>query len=278
MSSAPHYEKNAPRRCSACCAVILLSLLFHCGRGIYISDNAASAALIRETIQQYRNPNWETRQKVVSDLVKQSEGSENKLLEIAIIVSSEDPHPGVRIEAIKGLSSIKTDRTVARLNTMALTDDSPNVRWQALKALASFRAPGSIETFAQSYTSDDWLIREASIEGMMKLGELAPRERIVAYAEKGMKDPSESVQIAAMRHLTVKDETLFPIIREIFNKEKKSNHPLLQASLIALKGYTLDAQTREDVISLLAHRNLQIRLQALRVLKEETLIKARIRK
>ncbi|MBN1531558.1 MAG: HEAT repeat domain-containing protein [Spirochaetes bacterium] len=275
----PWHGAAVPCRRSFYCALMLLvPLLVHCGHGMYITDEAAIAALIKDRILQYQNSDWETRQHAVSDLAAQGERSDNKLLEIALIVSSEDQHPGVRIEALKGLAAMKTEKTLERLSDIALSDDSPNVRWQALKALAPLRNPSVIDVFTRCYDSDDWLIREASIEGLMTLGDQAPRDTILTYAEKGLKDPNESVKITTMKCLTVKDDALYPMIKEIFNREKKSSHPLLNASLIALKGYVLDAQTREDVIDLLAHRNLEIRLQALRVLKEDWAMKARTRK
>ncbi len=251
-------------------ALIILALpwFIQCGASIVTRDSY-DLSVLKKSVINYQSPSWETRLEAVQELVNSGTGEGNKLLEMTYLVSSSDSHPAVRLEAIKGLASIKSTKSVGRLREMALGDDSPNIRWQSIKTLTVLKDPASLDVFMRCYDSDDWLTREASIEGIMKFSGIAPHDTVISYAEKGLKDPNESVRMATLRNLAVKDESLYPTIREIFRNVKKTSHPMLNAALMAMKGFSLDRQTREEMIDLLGHRNLQIRILALRVLKQE---------
>ena len=95
-----------------------------------------------------------------------------------------------------------------------------------------------------------------------------------------MQEESQNDQIkyftnlCKINHLRVTPQRIeiYKEIIKIFNKEIKKRSKLFKASLNALKGYTLDKQTREKIISLLSDINKEIRIIALRVLKEEQTI------
>ena len=87
-------------------------------------------------------------------------------------------------------------------------------------------------------------------------------------------DTNISVRIALLNNLKVKSLDIYVSIINKFeiSSMKKINTSLLRATLKALKGYRLDLRTREKVIELLGHRDKNIRILALRVLKQEKLI------
>lgn len=260
------------RRAITACLFLSISTL-NCSNNLVIDSRGISVSSIKNSIEKYQSPDWEQRLIAVKDLKNNIKGPNDQLVEMALIISSRDTHPSVRIESLNGLENLATKKSIDRMNEMALSDESLNVRWQALRSLVKIRDESSYSVFMQSFSSDDWLIREAAIQGILLYSSVAGSESLAQYSEKGLKDINECVKIATLRNLQVKEEMLYPLVLDIFKKHKKSSHPLLNASLVALKGYMLDKETRDDVIDLLGHKNREIRILAFRVLKQEITLK-----
>lgn len=267
-----HILSHSWKGCILFFAFMILASI-HCSRNIVITNKGIIVSTVRASIRKYDSPNWEIRRNAIRDLAKNISASDDGLIEMALLVSSKDVHPAVRIESLKGMAALKSKNTFGRISEIALLDDNNNVRWYAIKTLALFNEKSSFDVFSKSYASDDWLLREASIEGLMDMDIMMEKEKVIPYAVKGMNDPSENVKIATLINVRIRDEKLFTLIKEIFKKKKNTSHPLLRASLTAMNGYMLDSKTRGDVIDLLSHDNKEIRLLAFKVLKQESLMK-----
>jgi HEAT repeat protein len=271
------FPREKPILSTTVMTVVLASLFLGCSSNILIPNTGNPTPSMKEMITKYQSQNWEIRQTAVKELRDHIKKSDSELLELAFIIASRDGHSSIRIEAIKGLEIMKTKKTIDRINELAVEDGNLNVRWQAISSLSKIHDPSSYTVFTQCFSSDDWLLREASIKGILSYSNSMPEDTITPFIEKGLKDENESVKISTLQNLQEKYETVYPLIRSIFKKYKKSSHPLLNASLKALKGYLLDRETREEMINLLGHKNSDIRVLAYRVLKQESILKSTVR-
>ena len=187
-------------------------------------------------------------------------------------MAAQDPYTSIRIEALKGLARCKDKSTQAAIKKIAADEKSPDVRWYAVKALRVFKDPSDIDVFTKGLQSEDWLIREASIRGLLVLDDETIKKSLIPFIIQAINDPEASVALTALRRLKIKDGKLYRTIVDKFNSCNEYNYSLLMATLIALNGYKLDEKTKNKVINLLVHPNIKIRILALRVLKKDKML------
>lgn len=249
-------------------AVVLLSLAL-AGCGMFHKSDLARVQKQREAALRYPGANWMERRDIVRSVVDYYGRDKNDLVIGILTYAVRDPQPAVRIEAIQSLGKIQSERTLPLIKKTALEDSDNNVRWYAMKALRSFKDPSSADIFMRGLDSGDWLVREESIKGICSLDDATVKARLIPSIIKAMNDPSTSVMLTAMRRVRTRDDRLYRVISEKLRNASEYNYSLIQASLTALRGYQLDPKTKEKVIGLLLHNNPQIRVLALRVLKED---------
>jgi hypothetical protein len=229
----------------------------------------------RSAANKYAAGNWMERRDVVKEIVSYLGHDKNDLIVGTLMVASQDQYSEVRIEAVKGLVILKSDKALDVIKKIASDDTDNNVRWHAIKELREFKDPSISEIFIKGLGSDDWLIREESIKGILAMDDAIIKTKMIPYIIKAINDPSSSVVYTTLHSVKIKDAVLYRVIADKFNSCSEYNYSLLEATLIALNGYSLDTKTREKVINLLVHDNTHIRLLALRVLKKEKILTTR---
>jgi HEAT repeat protein len=224
---------------------------------------------VRNAANKYATGDWIERGKAVREIIKYYGPEKNDLIVGTLLVAIQDPYPSVRIEALKGFYRFKLESSHDVIRKTISEDKSAEVRRYALRALRAFKDPVDVDIFIRGFHSEDWLIREESIKGLLVMNDETIKARLIPIIISAMNDPAISVSITTLRRLKTKDDKLYQAITEKFNSETEYNYSLLEATLIALKGYKLDEKTRARVINLLVHQNITIRLLALKVLKKE---------
>jgi hypothetical protein len=226
----------------------------------------------RSAANKYATGTWMDRRDAVKEIITCLGPDKNDLVIGTLMVASKDPYTAVRIEAVKGLGVLNTKEALDVVKKIATEDRDGNVRWYAIKELRSFKDPSIADVYIRGLESDDWLIREESVKGMLSMDDATIKEKLIPSIIKAMSDPETSVVYTAMHMVKIKDARLYRAIAEKLNSCSPYDYSLLEASLIALEGYVLDPKTREKVINLLVHDNIRIRLLALRVLKKEEIL------
>lgn len=254
-----------------CYFIIFFLPLLHlsCGKSVadYSKDNIIKNK-ITESVHLYSSDNWEDREEAVITLYKYKNSVFSGNILLFFLKASEDRHSSVRITAIKGLHQMTDPAALARLRIMAMEDRKINVRWHALEALADYRIKDNEKFFTENFKSEDWIIREAAIIGLLKINDPESQIKNISIIKDGINDPVISVRLATLHNLELKHDLFYPDIAKIIN-DKQSSHSILKAALYAIKGYRLDYNTRDRLISLLTHYNREIRVFAFRALKEE---------
>jgi len=246
-----------------------LLLLISCGRDALIDQQMMDEKSITSAEIQYDSKNWQIRKRAIENLaVSINRESPNPRAVRLILKATYDIYPSVKIEALNSLSGIYTEEVYERVVKIASSENNPNVKWYALNSLAMFKNPMSAPVFIKGFRSSDWLIREASIKGMLMIEDITTKRQLTPYIVMGINDPVMSVQIVTLKNSDIYNKTIYREIKKNFYR-KKTGNSLLNASLIAIKGYKLDQATREKIINLLTHHNTRTRILALRVLKEE---------
>lgn len=221
---------------------------------------------INKYITIYDNGNWIEKKDAIRNVRKfPSEQTFSFLTKAA-----DDPHSIIRIEALKAISLYTPPGAVEKVKQLALNENKPNVRWQALRTLSLYKDPASALIFAKALKSDDWLIREEAIKGLLNINDYAIRYVSIPYILEALNDPVESIVITALNNLTIKDQRLYRKISKILHDTPQYKHSLLQSALMSLTGYTYDTRTRNTIVTLLIHRNKNIRIAAFRALKAES--------
>ena len=226
----------------------------------------------RSAANKYAAGTWMDRRDAVKEIVTYLGPDKNDLIIGTLMVASKDPYSAVRIEAVKGLGILNTDQALDVVKKIASDDRDGNVRWCAIKELRSFKDPSIAEMYIKGLGSNDWLMREESVKGMLAMDDTTIKEKLIPYIIKAINDPSSSVAYTTLHVVKIKDARLYQAIADKLNSSSLYNYSLLEASLIALEGYKLDPKTREKVINLLLHDSIRIRLLALRVLKKEEIL------
>ena len=248
---------------------ILFLALYVAGCNLFQKAEIVRIQNQRSSANKYAAGDWMERRDAVREIVNYLGKEKNDLIIGTLMVAAHDLHTAVRIEAVKGLTKISPERSIPVIKKMASEDREGNVRWYALKSLQTFNDPSTAGIYVKGLESEDWLIREESIRGILALDEKTIRAGLIPSIIKALNDPSSSVVITALKSITIKDARLYQVIADKFNSYADHQFSLLEASLHALEGYRLDAKTREKVINLLVHNSNVIRVLALRVLKQE---------
>ncbi len=221
-------------------------------------------------IQQYQSPDWETRRSALSALSLYSFPPSDPyfpILEKTLILALDDPHPMLRIEALKCLQKMHGMKVRARIAEIASYDPSPNIRWSAIRTLAGYKDPSFVQVFIIGLSSDDWLIREESIRGLLLIDDVSIVQLHLNYILTALEDRELSVRLAALESLSLREPRLYNAIAGMLNTDISDKNTLLKALLRAIQGYELDPETKRRVTDLLLHPNVDIRVLALRAIK-----------
>ena len=220
----------------------------------------------------YHSPNWLVRLDGITALRKPPHQkvwhpeSKKKII-IFLKGATEDAYSSIKIEAIKQLAAYIDDAGVIKcLEEIALNEENNNVRWTALDSLLQSPSRETIGVFMANFASRDILIREVSIKGILKLSDESSKQEALLYVLNALNDDAINVRIAALDNLTFKDEAIYQILAKNFQKSPLS-FTMLSLSLKAIDGYKLDAETQEKIFPLLTHSDVNIRILALRALK-----------
>jgi len=248
-----------------------LSLLFvlSCGKAITpFSDAEKIKNEITAAVHQYSSDNWEERERAVVRMHRYADSAFAVNVTLFFIKATEDRQPLVRIKAVQGLRIRKDPAALNRLRVMALEEPRTNVKWHTLLALGDYGLSENESFFIEGFKSRDWIIREASVIGILGIIDPETQRRNIPLLKMAINDNILSVRLAALNHLELKDDLLYVEIAGIVN-DRKSSRSLMKAALTAIKGYRLDLKTRERLISLLTHYDRDIRVSAFHVLREE---------
>ncbi len=256
--------------------ILSISLLsFGCAKKIIFKADKVGQDNIKTITTGLNSTNWQERLQTVKEISKHisQKGYDSDLTDEVIlnllIKATQDTHEAVIIESIKGLSVLKYPEAMEMLSNLAMDDKNSNIRWYAIQALSLFKNSENIPVFLKGLKSDDWLIRESSIKGLLHL-DMAFNDDYIPVIISAINDQNESVKTAALLNLKIKDEKLYETIKKIFlNKKNDTKVNLIRAALTALEGYTLDDKVKERIIDFLTDRNSEVRILALRVLKKD---------
>ena len=248
---------------------LLIILNIHCGKtSITFSDNDKIKNEITDAVHLYSSDNWENREKAVVSMYKYKDSIFSQNIFLFFLKATEDRQSSVRIKAIQGLHLMSDPAAIDRLRDLALADPKKNVRWHALLALGDYSIKENEKIFNESFSSRDWLIREAAIIGILKIKDPETQRNNISLIIKAINDPVISVRLAALQNIHYKHELLYPVIASIINN-RKSSPSVLKAALSAINGYRLDYKTRDKLISMLTHYDRNIRIMSFRALKDE---------
>lgn len=223
----------------------------------------------REAAVRYESASWQVRRAAVRDLA----GFKGREAEELLLRALDDGHTLVRIEALRSLDGTASGRARRRIRALAEYEPNGNVRWQAIRILGGFRDARDSVVFAKGLSSDDWLIREESVKGLLSIEDFAIRYVSIPYILQALEDPNSNVKLAAIEHLSVRDERIYQALASMLDEDSPTRHTLLKALLKALVGYRLDGLTLKRVTALLVHQNAEIRVLALRLLKRDRELK-----
>jgi HEAT repeat protein len=242
---------------------IFACLLLACAKGVLLKQSDEDA--VNAAAKLYESSGWDRRLRAVEQLAGIRSGKAVDLL----IRATGDVHPLVRIEAINGLAKSDAARARRTVKNIAEYETNSNVRWYALKALSGFRDPTAAPAFANGLRSDDMLIREESIRGLLMIDDFAIKYISIPYILQALEDPVMNVRLAALDTLSIRDERIYKMLTDMLDREVFYKYTVLKAVLRALYGYALDPLTRKIVTGYLVHPNVDVRLLSLRVLKKD---------
>lgn len=223
---------------------------------------------IRSYEALYLRGNWVERCMAIREVIKHPSPASFALIEKA----AHDSHASVRKEALRGFRIHKPRTAISTITNIIENDPDYHVRLQALETLGHYREPSSAIIFATSLKSGDWLMRETAIKSLLMIDDYSIRYVSIPYILKALDDPVESVKIASLENLKIKDARIYEKISDMFNETPNYRHSLLVAQIKALKGYRLDEDTRMRMVNHLTHRNLDVRIAALKTLQENSRI------
>lgn len=237
-------------------------------KSVMQTEDLQAKESINRYINNYSSENWEMRLEAIKSASKYNDTVyAGKILNLMLQAAS-DYHPAVQIEAIKNLKKMKSYSSLEKLRELSLTDPDHNVRASAITALHDYASPDNSDIFVTGIESRDWLIREASYIGLLKIQPDSIQSNYIGKIIKGLKDPNLAVKLAVLKNLKIKDPLLYNEISGIINN-KKTGITLLKGALTAINGYIFDEKTRSRLLGLLTHRNRDVRLLSLQALKRE---------
>lgn len=239
--------------------MVLPLLIFFCSPDPRLLKKDVS---IEQHRRMYESDDWTARKKAINSASRIHAPEATDLL----LKATYDTHATVRIEALAGLRRHMPHKALDRVKEIAESENNINVRWHALKTLGYYREPTAALIFARNLKDDDWLIREESIKGLLKIDDYSIRYVSVPYVIEALGDGSMSVKLTTLKYLQVSDPRIYDKLSAILLSAGDGQQALIEQTLKALKGYELEQKTRDRVIRYLTHQNVNIRLNAHRVL------------
>jgi len=185
-----------------------------------------------------------------------------------IMFASFDERALVRVQTIHMLTEFKTQSAFHRIYTLAEDDDNDNIRWKAISALGNLKERQSLPILLEAVKSKDWLIREASYKSINKTILPSDRDNFKDIIINGILDPVTAVKCAALYNIPFYHPDIYNTVKSLLLQENIPEN-LLVACFDAIKGYALDLPIRELLINYLTDKNPELRVRALRVLKED---------
>jgi HEAT repeat protein len=245
---------------------ILIFLIFvfcGCSRELITSEERRA---VETLCLSYNSENWETRRDTIRHICSYNIPQVHEVLTAALT----DTHAGVRIEALKCIGDMKVVNAKRPVRQIAEFENDDNIKLYALQALTKYRDPFSAPVFAKGLQSNDWLIREESIKGILMINDPLIQQTSVSYFLQALKDERVNVRLAALENVKIKNEKIYKELALIItDQENKQKVVLLKAALKALNGYLLDNVTRARIIDLLTHADAELRVLSLGVLKKD---------
>jgi HEAT repeat protein len=221
-------------------------------------------------VNSYNSEDWETRLNSIKSISKYSNTVYAKNSLLLVLKATDDTHSEVRIEALKILKKSKAPAAEEKIGQIALSDENSNVRFFAFSALEVYGNIKNENIFFRGLDDSDWLVKEASLKGLMKIDDPGIQYKYLDTILKAIHDSNISIKLTAISNITIKDQLIYNELAEIINN-KESGLSILKAALHKIAGYKLDKKTKKRVIELLTHRDKSIRLLSLQVLKQEEL-------
>jgi HEAT repeat protein len=244
--------------------IIFIIIIQGCSKRYVAEDEERKA--VEVISQSYKSENWQTRKEAVTNVCLFNSPRAEDLL----IAALDDVHPIVKIEALNCIGIKKSNKAKRNIRQIAEFESNDNVRMYAIQTLAKYGDPTSAPIFAKGLASDDWLIREESIKGLLIIDDVFIKRTSIPYIIQALNDSRINVRLATLENLKIQNKVIYNELTVIINNEDnyyKIN--LLNAAIKAINGYLLDKSTRERLISFLTHPNTETRLFSLRVLKRD---------
>jgi len=253
--------------------IILIQILFllKCSSTVRFSSDGEIQNNIKTAVADYNSDNWETRLKAVKKVSQYSDSIYAKNSMLLVFKALDDSHSIVRIEALKIFIKIKAPAAEEKIGILALTDENPNARFFAFSALGEYKNIKNENIFVKGLKDKNWLAREASLTGLMKINDPEIQIKYIDVILNAMKDNNVSIKLACIANITIKDPLIYSELAKIINN-KNSSVSILKAALNKIKGYKIDDKTKKQIIALLTHRDKDIRILSLQALKQEEII------
>lgn len=249
-------------------SMLLITLISCSMKNRTLPGDEETRRLIRNTIHNYSSDDWEERLNAVKSSSKYSGSFYSKDILLLMLLAADDYHPLVQIEAIKNLRQMRSNAALEKLRELSLSNSNLNVIRASITALSDYSLPENADIFIEGIEDSDWLIREASYLGLLKIVPDEVQRQYVGTILKGINDKNLSVKIAVLNNVKIKDPLLYSSISGLI-RNRKTGISLLKGALVAIKGYTFDDETRKRLLDLLTHRNKEIRILSLQALKRE---------
>jgi len=249
------------------CLFLVLTNTSCSGNQIVSSDSVVKSEIIKG-INDYSSENWEIRLRGVQTVSNYGNTIYAKNVLLLLMKAADDMHPRVRCDALTGLKKMAAPAAMEKIRELALTDKDSNVRLFAISALEVYKSIQNEDIFLKGLDDQNWFVRETSLRGLLLIDDQYLQTRHKDIIIKAISDDNISIRLTALNSVRIKDPLLYTEISRIINN-KESGLSILKAALFAVKGYRLDDITRNRIISLLIHRDEDIRLLSLQVLKAE---------
>jgi len=230
------------------------------------AEIAAIQKDITAAVKDYNSENWETRLNALKRISRYSNTVYAKNSFLLIIIATEDSHSEIRIEALKILKVMKAPAAEERIRSIALSDTNSNVKYFAFSALEGYGNIKNEKAFLTGLNDKDWLVKESALKGLMKINDPDIQKKHLPVIIKAINDKNISIRITALSNLAIKDPLIYAELTKIINNNE-SGSTILEAVLRCIKGYKLDEITRKKIIQLLTHKEKQVRLLSLQILK-----------
>ncbi len=253
--------------------LIFIQILFllKCSTAVKFSSDAEIQNNITIAVTDYNSDNWETRLKAIKSVSQYSDSIYAKNSILLVFKALDDSHSKIRIEALKIFIKIKAPAAEEKIGELALTDENSNARFFAFTALGEYQNIKNEYIFVKGLKDKNWLVREASLAGLMKINDPEIQIKYIDIILNAMRDNNVSIKLACISNITIKDPLIYSELTKIINN-KNSGLYLLKAALNKIKGYKIDDKTKKRIITLLTHRDKDIRILSLQALKQEEII------